>query len=91
MTDNEMAVAIFGMLMSGIVLSLLVWHFGRALADRIRNPGRSDAVKALREEVTGELQLLHGEIAELAERMDFAERLLAKEREAARLAPPAGR
>lgn len=91
MTDNEMAVAIIGLLMSGIVLSFLAWHFGRALAERIRNPGRSDAVKALREELTGQLQLLHGEVAELAERMDFAERLLAKEREAARLAPPAGR
>jgi hypothetical protein len=91
MNDNEMAVAIFGMLMSGIVLSLLVWHFGRAWAERIRNPGRIDAVKALREELTGEFQQLHAEIAELAERVDFAERLLAKEREAARLAPPAGR
>jgi hypothetical protein len=91
MNDNDMAVAIVGLLMSGIVLSLLSWHFGRAWAERIRNPGRTDAIKALRDELTGELQQLHGEIAELAERLDFAERLLAKDREAARLAPPGGR
>ena len=91
MNDNDMAVAIFGMLMSGIVLSLLSWHFGRAWAERIRNPGRIDAIKALRDELTGELQQLRGEVGELAERLDFAERLLAKDREAARLAPPGGR
>ncbi len=62
MNDNEMAVAIFGMLMSGIVLSLLSWHFGRAWAERIRNPGRTDAIKALRDEVTAELHLLRGEV-----------------------------
>jgi len=30
------------------------------------------------------------EVAELAERMDFAERLLAKQRDGERLAPPRG-
>ena len=51
MDDNTMAVAIFGMLMSGVVLSLFSWHFGRAWAERLRNPGRTDAIKALRDEV----------------------------------------
>lgn len=91
MDDNTMAVAIFGMLMSGVVLSLFSWHFGRAWAERLRNPGRTDALKALRDEVAAELQQLRGDVSELAERLDFAERLLAKEREAARLAPPGGR
>lgn len=90
MDDNSMAVAIVGMLASAVVLSLFSWHFGRALADRIRG-GRADAVKGLRDEVLGELQQVRGDVAELAERVDFAERLLAKEREAARLAPPGGR
>jgi hypothetical protein len=36
----------------------------------------------------GELQLLRHEVGELAERVDFAERLLSKQREAARLGPP---
>lgn len=91
MDDNTMAVAIIGMIMSGIVLSLFSWHFGRAWAERLRSPGRTDALKALRDEVAAELQQLRGDVSELAERLDFAERLLAKEREAARLAPPGGR
>jgi hypothetical protein len=91
MDDNAMAVTIFGMLMSGIVLSLFSWHFGRAWAERLRNPGRTDVLKELRDEVAAELQQLRGDVSELAERLDFAERLLAKEREAARLSPPNGR
>ena len=91
MDDNTMAVTIIGMLVSGLVVSLFAWHLGRGWADRLRNPGRTDAVKALRDEISAELQLLRGEVGELAERLDFAERLLAKEREAARLAPPGGR
>ena len=39
-------------------------------------------------EVLVELQELRAEVADLAERVDFAERLLAKQREAVRLAPP---
>ncbi len=39
-------------------------------------------------EVLAQLQELRAEVADLAERVDFAERLLAKQREAARLAPP---
>ena len=91
MDDNTMAVAIVALIASGTVLSFLSFHFGRALADRIRNPARADALKALREELAGELHQLRGDVSELAERLDFAERLLAKEREAARLGPPGGR
>jgi hypothetical protein len=91
MDDNAMAVTIVGMLASGVVLSLFAWHFGRALADRMRNPDRTDALKAFRDEILGDLQQLRGEVGELAERLDFAERLLAKERESARLGPPGGR
>ncbi|MGH7538583.1 MAG: hypothetical protein ACREMF_08115, partial [Gemmatimonadales bacterium] len=78
---------------SGVVLSLFAFHVGRALADRIRGPLRTAAgedMKALREELTGELHQLRSEIGELAERLDFAERLLAKERDAARLGRPGG-
>ncbi len=61
-----------------------------ALADRIRHrglvPGPEPA--ALREELLGELQQLRHEVADLAERVDFAERLLAKHRDAGQLAPP---
>lgn len=91
MDDNTMAVAIIAMLSSGVVLSLFSFHIGKALADRIRHSARGDLVKAIREELSGELQQLRGDVSELAERVDFAERLLAKDREAVRLMPPGGR
>ena len=91
MDDNTMAVAIIAMLSSGVVLSLFSFHVGRALADRIRNSARGDILKTLRDELSGELRQLRGEVSELAERVDFAERLLAKDREAVRLMPPGGR
>jgi hypothetical protein len=52
---------------------------GAAVAKRIagehRRPGLDDAA---RDEIMGELQSVRQEVAELAERMDFAERMLAK-------------
>ncbi|HVH08440.1 MAG TPA: hypothetical protein VM736_01460 [Gemmatimonadales bacterium] len=41
-----------------------------------------------RDTITQELDALRHEVTELAERLDFAERLLAQERSAARLGPP---
>jgi hypothetical protein len=43
------------------------------------------------ETVLAELQSLREDMSELAERLDFAERLLAKQREVLRLAPPEGK
>lgn len=43
------------------------------------------------EVVLAELQGLREDVNDLAERLDFAERLLAKQREVSRLAPPEGR
>jgi hypothetical protein len=57
---------------------------GRAYADRLRGT----AVTTDRAELEASIEALRGEVAELAERIDFTERLLAKERDAARLAPP---
>ena len=55
-----------------------------ALADRTR--GRSvQATPELNEEVLQELHAMRQDIAELSERMDFAERLLAKQREAPKI------
>ena len=53
--------------------------------------GSSDASAELQHEVTGlreELDGVRQEMSELAERLDFAERMLAKQREAERLVPP---
>jgi hypothetical protein len=91
MDDNTMAVAMVALIASGTVLSFFSFFIGRAWAERIRGAHRvsgGEGAKALREEMQGELQLLRHEVGELAERVDFAERLLSKQREAARLGPP---
>lgn len=90
MDDNTTAVALVALIASGTVLSFFAFFIGRAWAERIRGPQRaegSESVKALREEMQVELQQLRHEVGELAERVDFTERLLSKQREAARLGP----
>lgn len=88
--DREFATILLVLGFSG--LFLLSWTpFGRALAERLRarsHGAGGDDVRALREELQGALQQLRLEMGELSERVDFAERLLAKQGEAARLAPP---
>jgi hypothetical protein len=61
-----------------------------ALAERLRGaharePETQRQIAALREELLTELQVTRREMADLGERLDFAERLLAREREAPRL------
>jgi len=58
-----------------------------ALAKRIagETPRRDDE---LHDTVLGELRELREEMSALAERVDFTERMLAKQRDADRLAPP---
>jgi len=69
----------------------LLFPFARAAAERLR-PRSDSAVKGelegLRDDILQELHQLRGEVADLGERMDFAERLLAKQKDAERLAPP---
>ncbi len=60
---------------------------GRAIADRIRGSGNAESKEALEQlresqiTVLDELDALRQEMAEVNERVDFAERLLAKQRE----------
>jgi hypothetical protein len=87
--DRELLIIIILLLLTVGVASLFsLTPLARALAKRLRGRHEPPADAGLREEVLGELQRVRGELAELAERMDFAERLLAKERESERLAPP---
>ncbi len=88
--DIEGVIAIIGLFGGGTLVLLGFSPIGRALADRIR--GRAVATDDLRAELTeqrdtvdGELEALRGQVAELAERLDFAERLLTKQRDSARL------
>lgn len=55
---------------------------GAAIAKRIAGEHRKPGLEATeRDEILSELQHVREEVAELAERMDFAERLLAKPRD----------
>ena len=63
---------------------------GKAFAERLRHgpvppvpPGNAE-----REELAATVDALRQEVAELAERVDFTERLLTKAREGERLSPP---
>ena len=59
-----------------------------AIAKRIAGEHRRPGIEpAERDEILEELQRVREELTELAERMDFAERLLAKQSEGGRLLP----
>lgn len=60
----------------------------RALAERIKPRAGAPGGAGGHEETLTALEDLRREVAELAERVDFTERLLAKQREAERLGPP---
>lgn len=70
---------------------IILFPLVRALAERIRprgiEPGVREELQLLREDVLTELQQTRREIADLGERMDFAERLLARQRDPGRLSP----
>jgi hypothetical protein len=59
-----------------------------ALARRIGGEVAPRQAPEIDEAVLNELHQLRQDVSDLAERVDFAERLLAKQREPGRLAPP---
>lgn len=63
---------------------------GKAFAERLRHGPAASPQQgtAEREELAATVDALRQEVAELAERVDFTERLLTKAREAERLSPP---
>jgi len=69
--------------------TILTFPLVRALAERIRprsDAGIKEELQGMRDDVLTELRDMRREIAELGERVDFTERLLAKERDPDRLA-----
>lgn len=72
---------------TGILGFVALGPVGRAIARRIEGkPAEGDVVDDLRERLV-ELERSHMHTAELAERLDFAERLLGQRSEPARLGP----
>jgi hypothetical protein len=76
---------IFG---GGTLFLLSVSPIGRAYAERIR--AKTHELAPPDPQVLAELDELRGQISELHERVDFAERLLAERREGQQLPPAPG-
>jgi hypothetical protein len=92
--DIESILAIVFLFGGGTVCAVAFSPIGRAVADRIRGKsatadgGELRAELADHKEAVGQdLEAVRREVAELAERLDFAERLLAKGREGQRIGP----
>ncbi len=92
--DIEGVLAIVFLFGGGTLFLLSISPVGKAVAERIRGTGNALPERARREldesraALESEVQQLRSEVGDLSERMDFAERLLAKQRDADRLAPP---
>ena len=69
----------------------LLFPLVRALGERLRPrpPALDGGADAFRDELVQELQQVRREVAELGERVDFTERVLAKQREGQRIGPVA--
>ncbi len=74
----EGVLAIIFLFGGGTLFLLSVSPVGKAVAERIRRSGPQAAPDP---ELLAEVDALRHEVAELAERLDFAERLLAAKRE----------
>lgn len=92
--DIEGILAILLIFGGGVCVALGFSPVGRAVADRIRGKQGSADADELRTELgeqrdthNEEMAQVRQEVAELAERLDFAERMLAQQRESPRVGP----
>lgn len=81
MSPPELLAMIMFLGVTYVILKPVAAAVAKRIAGEHRRPGMDPDE---REEIMTELQQVRHEIAELAERMDFAERLLAKPRDAGR-------
>jgi hypothetical protein len=87
-TSQEALVAVFFFGGAAIVLRPIAGAIARRIGGDTRRGPTPDDVTALRAELGEELEQVRQQVGELAERVDFTERLLAKQRDGERLAPP---
>ena len=88
--DIEGVLAIVFLFGGGTLFLLSISPIGKAVAERIRGKGQGDVRAELanhKEALEQELEAVRRDVGELAERVDFAERLLAKQREGQRIGP----
>jgi len=81
--DIEGVLAITLIFGGGTLFLLSISPIGKAFADRIR--AKTNELAPPDPQVLGEIDELRTQVAELHERVDFAERLLAERREAPQL------
>lgn len=81
--DMEGILAITFLFGGGTLFLLSLSPVGKAIAERIRHQG---AMPMRDPELLAEVDALRQEVSELHERVDFAERLLAKQRDDPKLA-----
>lgn len=86
--DIEGVLAITFIFGGGTLFLLAISPVGKALADRIRH-GTQPLSSGPDPEVLTELEQLRGDVTDLQERLDFAERMLSQKPDAQAL-PPSG-
>ena len=94
-SDVVIPVVVALLIGAGVVFAVAVWHFSRALVARMRRWGEQPAldrgghVAVLEGQaaILAEFDTLRRELGELTERVDFAERVLAKQRDVERIGP----
>ena len=87
----EEVFVLFAITLVGGFSVILLWPFMRALAERVRPRGAgagNDQLQSQQDALAEELAQTRHDVAELQERLDFAERLLAKQQNPAQINPP---
>ena len=87
----EEVFVLFAITLVGGFSVILLWPFMRALAERIRprsTAGANDQLQAQQDALAEELAQTRHDVAELQERLDFTERMLAKQQHPAQINPP---
>jgi len=93
MDGKDLLITVFGLCVLCAaygVLRPLVGALAKRIADGSNRGASPDEFATLRADLVDEMQQVRQQVGDLAERVDFAERLLAKHRESERLAPPRG-
>ena len=91
MDGKDLLITVFGLcVLWGAygVLRPLVGAIAKRIAEGPKRGVSADQLPLLRAELLDELQQVRQQVGDLADRLDFAERLLAQKREGERLAPP---
>jgi hypothetical protein len=87
-TSQEAVVAVFFFSGAAFVLRPIAGAIARRIGGETRRGPTPDGLAALRAELGDELEHVRQQVGELAERVDFTERLLAKQRDGERLGSP---